>query len=165
MNYGSTKRLQFHLSEIFNLQHIIYSVSSEHSSSLACYINIIVFDWLTVYRQSPIQKIKTQHNIENNLPRFIWFSLVWTLWLHTLRFTEEVVLAQDGDKKADESLDGHGHQSTCHNVPLKWRLHLIKLTCRTRVCSLQGTKEHQNVPFLSLREKHRWTYLSWHSTH
>lgn len=77
MNYGCKrhKELQFHLSEIFNLQHIIYSVSSEHAPSLAGYVDVIVFDRLTVYGQSPVQRRKILHNAQNNLLCIIWLSL------------------------------------------------------------------------------------------
>ncbi len=46
---------------------------------------------------------------------------------HSQGFPEEVVLAQDGDEEANKAFDCHGNESSSHNVPLKRRLHLVKL--------------------------------------
>lgn len=46
---------------------------------------------------------------------------------HSRGFPEEVVLAEDGDEEANETFDCHGNKSSSHNVPLKRRLHFMKL--------------------------------------
>lgn len=48
--------------------------------------------------------------------------------LHHLQgFPQKVVLAEDGDEEANKAFNCHGNQSPSHNVPLKRRLHFVKL--------------------------------------
>lgn len=129
-----------HLGQVFNLDHVIVSVPTEHSLPLTGYIYIIFHRFSRHRQASRAAKLaepgQATYPYQRSLPSS---KILYSLWL-----PQEVILAHDGEEESHEALNCHGHQSTCDNVPLKWGLHLVKLACGTTGSGPESLKESQS---------------------
>ena len=138
----------FNLCQVLNLQHVVVGVSSQNSSSLTGHVYVIIIDrlaadwhppghahrWISITflpsaarcsPQTEIFYISKNTTTKSNIYRY--FHALETETHHSRGFPEEVVLTEDGDEEADKAFNRHGNESPSHNIPLKRRLHLVKL--------------------------------------
>lgn len=120
-------QLRAHLGQVLYLDHVIVSVSTEHSLSLSSHI-YVVFHRFSRHRQAS-RAAKLAGPGQATHP--YCGSPASPSTFHSLWLPQEVILTHDGEEESHEALDCHGHQSTCDNVPLERGLHLVKLACGT----------------------------------
>lgn len=113
-----------HLGELFELQNISMSSSTQNPLPLSGHILILLSDGLQLSANRPINN-KTEHLFHalKHIFKIAWHSEGMKVLLPSL--DAETVLYEDSDAEENHALYGHGKEILAHHVPRERRAESI----------------------------------------
>lgn len=147
-----------HLGELFELQNISMSSSTQNPLPLSGHILILLSDGLQLSANRPINS-KTEHLLHAlkqilHIFKIAWHSEVMKVLLPSL--DAETVLDKDSDAEENHALYGHSKEILAHHVPRQRRAESI-FTWKHSETSCQK-KQTQNW-FNMLRQNTQYTQI------